>query len=291
MARYPGAIWKPLNPQYVPHNDDGPLRIASYNRLDLHVAVSEALSLYPFFNYPGRASSHFYIRKDGTVEQYIDTAFRAEADYEGNDATISVETQGGLHGPNTEPWTDAQVKALAKLFAWLVKTHGIPARLATDSKIGDSSHGLSWHRLGIDGNFPALPSILAGRKQRGGGMHYSTSAGKLCPGDAKIKQVPLILAEAKEILAPPAPKPAPTPAPSAPEVVPVPVSKEKNVHVIRRGVALPAKGQPAPKYSLVTGDRAVAISVTAAKQYKAAGVPVVGLPGADYDVIVKALTA
>jgi hypothetical protein len=289
MARYPGATWRPLSAEYVPGR-----KIVEYNRVNLHVAVSEALSLHPFFNAPKRASCHFYVLKNGKVEQYIDTAYMAEADLEGNDATISIETQGGVKNPNGEPWTDAQVVALAKLFAWLVKTHGFAVRLATDSKIGSSSHGLSWHRLGIDGNFPALPSILAGRTQRGGGMRYSLSAGKACPGDAKIKQVPGILAMAKVILTPPAPKPAPPapkPEPKPPVKAPsAPVpSKEAAVHVIRRGLTLPAKGQPVLKYSLVTGARAVTITHGAAKQYKAAGIPIVALSEADYDSIVKAL--
>jgi hypothetical protein len=286
MARYPGATWRPLDPDFVPS-----LRIATYNRLNLHVAVSEATSLHSFFNQPKRASCHFYVRKDGKVEQYIDTAYRAEADLDGNDATISVETQGGVNGPNAEPWTAAQVEALAKLFAWCVKTHGIPARLATNSKIGDSSHGLSWHRLGIDGNFPDLPSPLAGRRQRGGGMHYSLSTGKACPGDAKIRQIPGILTAAQKILAPkPAPKPAEPAAPKPPVTPPsTPRTKETTVHVIRRGQTLPAKGEPAPKYILIVGGLTVPISVSAAKRYKEAGVPVVGLPEKDFDTIVKTL--
>jgi hypothetical protein len=292
VARYPAAIWRPLDAAYVPS-----LKIGSHNRVNLHVAVSEAASLHPMFNRPKQASCHFYVRKDGKVEQYIDTAYRAEADLDGNDATISVETQGGVNGPNSEPWTDAQVEALAYLFAWCVSTHGIPARLATNSRIGDSSHGLSWHRLGIDGNFPDLPSPLAGRRQRGGGMHYSLSTGKACPGDAKIRQIPGILAAAQKILAPkPAPKPAeptaPKPAPApAPVPAPKPTTKETAVHVIRNSETLPAEGQPAPKYSLIAGDRAVPISVTAAKRYKEAGVPIVGLPVKDFDVIVKTLAS
>jgi hypothetical protein len=289
MARYPGAIWKPLAPLYVPHDDNGPLKIVEYNRCNLHVAVSEAASLHPMFNRPKQASCHFYVRKDGIVEQYIDTAYRAEADYEGNDATISVETQGGVKNPNGEKWTVAQVKAIAKLFAWISKTHKIPAKLATNSKIGDSSHGLSWHRLGIDGNFPSLPSPLAGRKQRGGGMHYTQHFGKLCPGDAKIKQIPEILAAAKLILNPPKP-PAPKPPAPKPPTVPtkpaVPV-KELDMHIIRRGTKLVA-GKTLP-YSLVAGSKAVKISHDAAKAYKAAGIPVVGLPEADYDLIIKTL--
>ena len=197
MARYPGAIWKPIDEQYT-----SGLRMVAFNRVNLHVAVSEAVSLWSFFNAQGRASSHFYVRRDGTVEQYVDTAWRAEADLDGNDATISVETQGGLKNADTEPWTAAQVETLARIYAWAVTTHGVPVHMATDAKIGPSSSGMSWHRLGIDGNFPTLPSPLAGRTQRGGGMHYSTARGKRCPGDAKIRQIPDIYARALALLHP-----------------------------------------------------------------------------------------
>ena len=207
---FPGAIWQPIDRGYLPNTG----RVA-HNRVNLHVAVSESASIFPVFNAPNRPSSHLYVRKDGVAVQYVDLDHQAEADLEGNDATISVETQGGLNDPQGEPWTDAQIETLAQIYAFAVKTYGVPLKMATDSKIGSSSHGLSWHRLGIDGNFPALPSILAGRLQRGGGMHYSTSRGKLCPGNAKIEQVPLVFARALAILdgATPAPTPTPTPAP------------------------------------------------------------------------------
>lgn len=190
MARFPGAIWKPITAS------KGRQRLTVYNRMNLHVAVSEASSLHGYFNKSGIPDSHFYVRRDGTVEQYVDTAYQAFADLEGNDATISVETQG--MGPGT--WTPEQLASLVDLYVWAVRTHGLARKMATSSKPGESSRGLSWHRLGCDGSFPALPSILAGRSQRGGGMHYSKSAGKVCPGDARIKQIPSIFARAEAIL-------------------------------------------------------------------------------------------
>ena len=210
MTLFPGAIWQPIETKYLPN-----LPLSEHNRVNAHVAVSESASIYPVFNASNRTSSHLYIRKDGTAVQYVDLDHRAEADLEGNDATWSVETQGGLYDPQGEPWTDAQCETLAQFYAFIVKTYGVPLKMATDSKIGSSSHGLSWHRLGIDGNFPALPSILAGRIQRGGGMHYSTSRGKLCPGNAKIEQIPAVYARAVALLggAAPAPTPPTTPIP------------------------------------------------------------------------------
>lgn len=192
MAIYPKAIWKPIPLK-------GRRALTIYNRMGLHVGVTETTSLFSFFRKVG-VDSHFYVRKDGTVEQYVDTSLRANADLEGNDATISVETQGGLKNANGEPWTEAQLQALAELFAWAVKTHGLKVQIASSSKIGEESKGLSWHRLGINGNFPALPSVLAGRNQRGGGMYYSRATGKACPGDSKIKQIPTIFEMAKKII-------------------------------------------------------------------------------------------
>lgn len=204
MAIYPGAIYKPITAP------KGRKAFNVINRVNLHVAVSEASSLHGYFNQRGIADSHFYVRKDGTVEQYVDTKYRAFADLEGNDATISIETQGGLTNANGEPWTSAQLETLAQLYAWAVKTHGIKLQLAKDSRLGDTSKGLSWHRLGVPGYMVA------------GGMRYSKAAYKACPGDKKISQIPGIFARAKEILngTTTASKPKPTapskPAPSKP---------------------------------------------------------------------------
>ena len=218
MALFPGATWKPITA------NKGRKALTVYNRVNLHVAVSEAASLHGYFNRPGIPDSHFYVRKDGSIEQYVDTEWRAFADLDGNDATISIETQGGLTNSNAEPWTDSQVDAIARIYAWAVKTHGIANKIATSSRPNIESRGLSWHRLGIDGNFPALPSILAGRNQRGGGMHYSKSRGKGCPGDTKIEQVTTIFRIAQDYLsdkpAPPAPKPEPAPTPPKPQPTP-----------------------------------------------------------------------
>lgn len=157
-------------------------------RVNLHVAVSESRSLYGFFS-TAAVCSHFYVRKDGGIEQYIDTAYRSKADYEGGRATISVETQGGLYNAQGEPWTQAQLVSLGRIFAWARKTHGIADRLAVDSLPGPSSHGLSWHRLGID------------PWRKSGGLRYSLSTGKVCPGNAKIAQIPQVLALSRVTLA------------------------------------------------------------------------------------------
>ena len=229
MAIYPDAIYKPLTV------NKGRQRMFAYNRMNLHVAVSEAASLYGAFNRKGQTDSHFYVRRGtpdqiakrlpATIEQYVDTIYRANADLEGNDATISVETQGGVTKPNEEPWDISQLLALANLYSWAVDVHRLEKKMATSSQLGYPSKGLSWHRLGVNGNFPELPNVGAGRLQRGGGMLYSKSRGKSCPGLVKIEQIPGIFELAVfPVPQPPAPKPPVVPPKPAPAPKPKPTT-------------------------------------------------------------------
>lgn len=206
MAIYPGANVRLINTAYLSGKS-----MAVYNRVNLHVQAGTG-SLFNFFNASGRASSHFWVSYGGLVEQYVDTKLQAEADLDGNDATVSIETEGGTGSTaDTEQWRPEQINALVALCTWIMNTHGIPKVQASSSKTDSSSKGLSWHRLGIDGNFPALPDIRAGRGQRGGGMKYSSSSGKLCPGGGKIQQIPGILAGITGGSVPVPPDPGPTP--------------------------------------------------------------------------------
>jgi hypothetical protein len=192
MARYPEAVWKPVD-RYKP---GGPNHVPmpSPGRFCLHTAVSSGDSLFALFNTPGNAVAHFYVREDGKVEQYVDTGTRASANLDGNPDTIAVESwDGGAPGGQVPDWTPAQVEACAKLAAWVHDKHNIPLD-PCDATPG--SRGVTWHRKGIDGNFPA--GLLSGRKS--GDEHWSNSNGKICPGDKKIHGVvDKILPRAKAI--------------------------------------------------------------------------------------------
>ena len=116
MALYPKAIKKLIAPG--PNDPKIKARIAI-----LHVAVSEQPSLYPYFNGPsGGVESHFYVRRDGIVEQYRDTAYQADANTDANDFAISIETQGMASGQ----WTAAQLASIKALLVWCNQVHGIP---------------------------------------------------------------------------------------------------------------------------------------------------------------------
>jgi len=201
MALMPG-----VNHRLIARHNKG-AKMAVYNRVNLHVAVSEASSLFGYFSGVGDCS-HFYVAKDGTIEQYMDTEFQSKADYQGNDATISIETQGGLKDAQNEPWTAAQLVSLARIWQWARDTHGIKNKLATSSRaVNDENKGLSYHRLGV----PGYPTSV-------GGVLYSRKSGKICPGNAKIAQIPSIFNGGN---AQPSPSPTPTPTPT-PAPTPVP---------------------------------------------------------------------
>lgn len=176
MPWYGKAIKKPVE-RYQP---GGSVHQSMSNpaRLCLHTAVSSGDSLFTLFNTPGNAVAHFYVRHDGKIEQYVSTDVRASANLEGNHNTISVESWDDAG--RRETWTAAQVEACAELAAWVHETHGIPLQ-ACDASPG--SRGVTWHRKGIDGNFPA--GLLSGRKA--GDERWSSSFGKVCPFDGKIR--------------------------------------------------------------------------------------------------------
>jgi len=185
MARYSGARWRPV-PWANARDDNTEATIVI-----LHVTASNTASQYGYFLTSQKACSHFHVALDGEVEQYIDTSKLSAADYEGSDNAISIETAGLGDGQ----WTPAQLAALVELLAWIHKTHDIPLTLKTTSS---QAPGIGWHRLGITGNFPPLPSLLAGRNQRGyAGEAWSLSGGKVCPGSRRIEQIPALVNAAK----------------------------------------------------------------------------------------------
>ena len=206
MAIYSEAIWKPVSWANRPVQARG----REANVLILHVAVSEAPSLQGFFegsikNAP--VCSHFYVRRDGTVEQYIDTKYISAADNQAGARSIAVETQGGVKNANKEKWTKAQVTALAGIAKWAKETHGIPLVIPVDS--ANSSAGVAWHRLGIQGNFKGQDAKYAFVR----GESWSGSYGKICPGLGKIKQVPEIVKLAAKGATPEKPVKIPKPKP------------------------------------------------------------------------------
>lgn len=176
MARYPGADWRPL-----PENESAPG--ITPTQLILHTAACRCGdSLYDDFNRSGNnLESHFYVQADGGVEQYVDTALRADANYKANVRAISVETQDD--GDSTKPWSPAQLDAIVALTVWAIRKHpDIKARVCP----AWDSPGLGYHTLF-------------------GSPSQWTPVAKSCPGPERKRQFPEVVRRVQAALAAPVP--------------------------------------------------------------------------------------
>lgn len=203
MPRYPSATWKPLAPNWASQG-----KMSRHDVVCLHTMVGSLDGTDSFFRADGYGGteSHFGVGGDGRVYQWQDTTYRAEANADGNHRLISIETEDRnskiftrWDGSNVPAWTDAQLDELARLVAWCCTVHDIPCQLISDSKPG--TRGVGFHRLGIEGNYPN------GRVP--GGEIWSTARGKICPGDARIAQMPKLVEKARRIQGGVAAVPAP----------------------------------------------------------------------------------
>ncbi len=190
MALYPNAIQKPLGKNTSP--------MASFDVLCLHTMVGYLKSTDAYFRTVG-TFSHFGIGGnwgsdvaaglDGVVYQWGDTAKRSAANLDGNPTVISVETADNAPASAADiaAWTPKQQTAIVSLMVWAHKTHNIPLELIPDTKPGRK--GIAYHRQGVN------PWRV------NGGVLWSSSTGKVCPGDRRIAQIPGLISRAKAIVA------------------------------------------------------------------------------------------
>ncbi len=185
MSRCPFADWQPIaanasQPTIKPVG------------LVLHTAVSNSDALKPWSDIEWT----FYVGEQGQLTQYMDTEVRADCQRDGNSwvrngvryGFLSVETWDGAgvvwDGKNTAKcprWTDAQVKTLARLGAWLHAEHGIELIKAT----APQGKGIGYHAQFTSSSFPRWNSNHA------------------CPAAARISQFPSVLKAMQDAANPP----------------------------------------------------------------------------------------
>lgn len=171
MARYSKAVWKPM-----PEAESEPRITAT--QVILHSAVSGAASLYGFFSRDDvTLESHFYVNQTG-VEQYQNTSRQADANRDANVRAISIESWDN-GDPNRVRWTPTQLDLLVDLVTWCCRTHNIPARQCP----AWDQPGIGWHSMW------------------GAPSHWTPSAGKTCPGTARIPQIPDLIKRVQQQLA------------------------------------------------------------------------------------------
>lgn len=177
------AHWDPLGPQTQ-------ARLTRHDVVIVHTMAGTFAGTDTFFhqNGYGGTESHFGIKGDGFAKQWQDLDFRADANLDANDRAISIETADrgesfpAWSGSDVPPWTEAQLDKLVLIIRWCCDHYQIPAQLVPNSV--DGHRGIAYHRQGIDGNFgPPFPG------RQGVGERWSTSTGKPCPGDRRIRQL------------------------------------------------------------------------------------------------------
>lgn len=192
MARMPDADWRP-----IPENSSQRKIIPT--QCILHSAVGKG-SLFGYFSRTSVVvESHFWVGLNGEIEQYLDTEVRGDANYLANPRAISIETADN-GSPDTFEWTPAQLASIVKILLWVHKTHDIPL---VQTPAWDAP-GIGYHTMwGAPGRW--------------------TPVAKSCPGRARIRQFPAVLATAVALDTPPVvpvkPKP-PTPTPPKPTPAP-----------------------------------------------------------------------
>lgn len=162
----PGFIYRPIDFAGRPKRKKG-------RGLVGHVAVSNAADLRPWSS----SDWHAYLPRVGPGIQYIDLDYVAYTTLEGSYSMASFESQGGMGSTaevNSEPWNENQIRLAATFLRHLYDTEGVPLQVMPDSR--PTSRGFATHRLGID------PWRVPG------GERWSSSRGKLCPGDRKHEQ-------------------------------------------------------------------------------------------------------
>lgn len=138
MARFSCAAWRPIST-----NIGGSL--SPNLGVFMHHQAGNG-SLFAFFNNPrSQVSAHFWIGKQGQIEQYVDTSQVAWHARQANTRYVGVETEG-CPGGRDEPFTEAQIDAFARLFAEGMRRHGWPAQLANQ----EGQRGFGYHRMAVN---------------------------------------------------------------------------------------------------------------------------------------------
>ena len=161
---YPLAVQKILKVNFNPNG------MRQYRGLVLHIQQGHQAGTIAWFNNPkSEASSKWACAKTGALVQLVNDKDEAWTQMSGNPFWDAVECEG-ISG---EQLTSLQLNTIARLFEWHSFVKGYPLELATDP----NGHGLGHHAMG---------------GQEWGG-HLD------CPGNAIIKQKPIILAKALQL--------------------------------------------------------------------------------------------
>jgi len=190
VSLYPAAV-KRLLPENRTQQRITPTQIIVHTAVD----APGPSSLWPFFSRSDvHAESHFFVKNDGTVEQYMDSEVMANANRRADVRAISIETEDD-GDPERNPWTAAQLEALVALIRWCGDEHNIPMVQCP-----------AWDRPGVGYHSMwgfADPVAKTGPIRDN---PWSVKFAKTCPGRTRTRQFLDVLLPA---LSPPPPPAAP----------------------------------------------------------------------------------
>lgn len=136
-------------------------------------------------------ATQFYVDYQGRIEQFCSSDRASAHCKDGNSHRLGIETEDDKPltdaQANSGTWTAQQCERIADLIAWGNLTHDIPIRRMRTSRRADV--GVGYHRLGV-------PRIAGGHDGWPDGEVWTLAAGKPCPGDLRIAQVPGIVTRA-----------------------------------------------------------------------------------------------
>jgi len=113
--------------------------------LILHHAVMDGSGWNLFNNPATQASAHFWIFKNGAIEQYVDSSVVAWHGKSLNTNYCGVETEGCATSPHAENMTPPMVDALARLYAEGNRRHGWQNALINQQ----GQRGFGYHRMAV----------------------------------------------------------------------------------------------------------------------------------------------
>jgi hypothetical protein len=166
-----------------------------------NMARYDIVCVHTIVGYAPASAAHFSTRASGQIIQSRDTQYRSAANLNGNPRVIAIENEdhgaayGSWSGSNVPAFTAQQCEAIALIILFCHRAHGIPIVLCPDSRPG--SRGIAYHRQGCDGNFGGY--AFGGRVS--GGELWSSSVGKVCPGDRRIRQLIEVIIPRARVLA------------------------------------------------------------------------------------------
>jgi hypothetical protein len=180
----PGALWHPIDVGNRAKRRKGRGLIG-------HIAVVNSPLLLPGPLATRPSDWTFYLPKNPyptgeRFAQLIDLDVQCWSSADGNATCPAFESEGGVGADVNGPWTPNQVEAAAMILAHMHRTEGVPLQDMVNSLPG--SRGFGVHRYGID------PYRVPG------GEVWSKVYAKACPGDARVRQVPAIVARAQQLV-------------------------------------------------------------------------------------------